>query len=249
MYAGPAASAPERTHENLLEIDGVRVTYGGLLAVSNVDLSVGRGECVVILGPNGAGKTSLIGTVAGIVPPARGDVRFRGVSIRKMVTERRVAAGIVLVPEGRRLFKNLTVDENLALARASKRNKDFTSSVERVLDTFPILAARRGHKARTLSGGEQQMLAIARALLTSPELLILDEPSIGLAPKVVHEVYQRLSAVLSQGITLLIVEQNISALDVASNVHVLRNGGIVSSGSPERYRDTNVLAGAYLGTG
>ncbi|MDQ7910814.1 ABC transporter ATP-binding protein [Phytohabitans sp. ZYX-F-186] len=244
----PATVAKDSTVDQLLRLEGVRVTYGGLVAVQGVDLSVGSGECVVVLGPNGAGKTSLMGTIAGTVKPAAGDVYFRGRSLRKRRTEQRVAGGITLVPEGRRLFKDLTVVENLTLARAAGRTTDFRARTDQVLETFPVLRARAGHKARLLSGGEQQMLAIARALLTEPELLILDEPSIGLAPKVVHEVYQRLSAVRSQGITLLIVEQNISALDIASEVHVLRNGRVVASGPPEQFRDADVVAEAYLGT-
>jgi branched-chain amino acid transport system ATP-binding protein len=238
----------DKVPTELLRLDGIRVTYGGLVAVQGVDLTVNAGECVVILGPNGAGKTSLMGTVAGTVKPAAGDVHFRGRSIRKRRTEQRVADGIMLVPEGRRLFKDLTVAENLTLARAARRNKDFRASLDRVLETFPLLGDRSSQKARTLSGGEQQMLAIARALLTEPDLLILDEPSIGLAPKVVHEVYQRLSTVRGQGITLLIVEQNVSALDVASEVHVLRNGKVVASGPPDQFRDASVVASASLGT-
>jgi branched-chain amino acid transport system ATP-binding protein len=233
----------------LLRADGIVVNYGGLRAVNGVTLTVTAGQCVVLLGPNGAGKTSLVNTVAGIVTPAHGEVFFHGNSIRKLRTEQRVAAGIALVPEGRRLFSSLTVEENLALARASKRNKNFGPALEQVIASFPVLGQRLKQSARTLSGGEQQMLAIGRALLTSPDLLILDEPSIGLAPKVVHEVYERLDIIRGQGITLLVVEQNISALEIANHVHVLSNGTIVSSGPPEQYRDTDVLAAAYLGSG
>jgi branched-chain amino acid transport system ATP-binding protein len=232
----------------LLEAKGIVVNYGGLRAVHGVDLTVSAGQCVLLLGPNGAGKTSLVNVVAGIVTPAAGQVSFKGSSIRKLRTEQRVAAGIALVPEGRRLFASLTVEENLKLARASRRNKEFESALEQVIASFPVLGQRMKQSARTLSGGEQQMLAIGRSLLTSPDLLILDEPSIGLAPKVVHEVYERLEVIRQQGITLLVVEQNISALEIANEVHVLSNGSIASSGPPERYRDTDVLAAAYLGT-
>jgi branched-chain amino acid transport system ATP-binding protein len=223
------------------------VNYGGLRAVNGVDLTVPAGECIVVLGPNGAGKTSLLNTIAGPVAPASGEVFFHGESLRKLRTEQRVARGIVLVPEGRRLFASLTVEENLRLAKASKRNSNYGSALEQVVTAFPVLGQRMKQHARTLSGGEQQMLAIGRALLTAPELLILDEPSIGLAPKVVHDVYERLAVVRDQGITLLIVEQNISALDLATQVHVLSNGVLVSSGPAEKFRDTDVLADAYLG--
>jgi branched-chain amino acid transport system ATP-binding protein len=233
----------------LLRLDQVRVDYGGLHAVRGVDLSIKTGECVAILGPNGAGKTSLINTIAGSVTPSGGDVLFRGESLRGYRTEQRVAKGIVMVPEGRRLFATLTVKENLLLAKASNRNKRFAESLERVLTIFPTLAQRLNQRAQTLSGGEQQMLAIGRALLTAPDLLILDEPSTGLAPKIIHDVYRQLAAVAEQGITILLVEQNMSALDLADSIYVLTNGTIVSSGPVETYRNSSLLADAYLGLG
>jgi branched-chain amino acid transport system ATP-binding protein len=238
------SEAPE-----LLRLDQVRVDYGGLHAVRGVDLTIRTGECVAILGPNGAGKTSLINTIAGNVTPSGGDVLFRGESLRRLRTEQRVAKGIVMVPEGRRLFASLTVKENLLLAKASNRNRQFAQSMDRVLTIFPGLAQRLNQRAATLSGGEQQMLAIGRALLTAPDLLILDEPSTGLAPKIIHEVYKQLAAVVEQGITILLVEQNMSALDLAHFIHVLTNGKIVSSGPVETYRNSNLLAEAYLGLG
>lgn len=233
----------------LLRLEQIRVNYGGLHAVRGVDLKVGAGECVAVLGPNGAGKTSLINTIAGSVTPSGGGVFFRGQSLKGLRTEQRVARGIVLVPEGRRLFASLTVRENLLLAKASNRNREFEESMDRVLSIFPTLAQRLEQRARTLSGGEQQMLAIGRALLTSPDLLILDEPSTGLAPKIIHEVYRQLAAVVEQGITILLVEQNMSALDLAGSIYVLVGGRIVSSGGVENYRNSNVLAEAYLGLG
>ena len=238
-----------RPGPELLRAEAIHVNYRGLRAVKGVDLTVHRGECVLILGANGAGKTSLINTVAGIVTPASGEVFFKDASIRKLRTEQRVAAGIVLVPEGRRIFLTLTVEENLLLAKASKRNLKFSSELEQILGSFPILKQRLKQSARTLSGGEQQMLAIGRALLTAPELLILDEPSTGLAPKIVASMYEGLDAVRKQGVTLLIVEQNTAALRYADHVHVLSGGTMVSSGPPEKYQDTDVLTDAYLGTG
>jgi branched-chain amino acid transport system ATP-binding protein len=242
-----AAAAVRGDSGGLLRAEGIRVAYGGLRAVNDVDLVVHAGECTVLLGPNGAGKTSLMNALAGVVTPVAGEITFHGKSIRKLRTEQRVASGICLVPEGRRLFAPLTVAENLALGRASRRNKHFGQSVELVRETFPVLAERWNQLAATLSGGEQQMLAIGRALVTAPELLILDEPSTGLAPKIVAEVYRRLAAIRGQGITLLIVEQNISALELATRVEILRNGSIVSAGPPENYRDADVLADHYLG--
>lgn len=234
--------------DHLLRLTDVHVAYGGLRAVNGVSLAVSKGEALVLLGPNGAGKTSLMNSIAGPVTPASGRIEFRGVSLGRLRTEQRVSRGIVLVPEGRRLFKSLTVADNLRIARASGRSKDFQSALDSVKQTFPVLSERWEQKAGTLSGGEQQMLAIGRALLTEPDLLILDEPSIGLAPKVVHDVYQRLAAVRERGISLLVVEQNMSALDVADRVMVLRNGRVVSEGSPAKYRDVDILADAYLGT-
>jgi branched-chain amino acid transport system ATP-binding protein len=245
-----SAVPPARTEApELLRLDQIRVDYGGLHAVRGVDLSIRTGECVAILGPNGAGKTSLINTIAGNVTPSGGDVLFRGESLRSLRTEQRVAKGIVMVPEGRRLFASLTVKENLELAKASNRNRQFAESMDRILTIFPALAQRLNQRAATLSGGEQQMLAIGRALLTAPDLLILDEPSTGLAPKIIHEVYKQLAAVVEQGITILLVEQNMSALDLAHFIHVLTNGKIVSSGPVETYRNSNLLAEAYLGLG
>jgi branched-chain amino acid transport system ATP-binding protein len=245
-----SAVPPTRTEApELLRLDQIRVDYGGLHAVRGVDLSIRTGECVAILGPNGAGKTSLINTIAGNVTPSGGDVLFRGESLRSLRTEQRVAKGIVMVPEGRRLFASLTVKENLELAKASNRNRQFAESMGRILTIFPALAQRLNQRAATLSGGEQQMLAIGRALLTAPDLLILDEPSTGLAPKIIHEVYKQLAAVVEQGITILLVEQNMSALDLAHFIHVLTNGKIVSSGPVETYRNSNLLAEAYLGLG
>jgi branched-chain amino acid transport system ATP-binding protein len=245
-----SAVPPTRTEApELLRLDQIRVDYGGLHAVRGVDLSIRTGECVAILGPNGAGKTSLINTIAGNVTPSGGDVLFRGESLRSLRTEQRVAKGIVMVPEGRRLFASLTVKENLELAKALNRNRQFAESMGRILTIFPALAQRLNQRAATLSGGEQQMLAIGRALLTAPDLLILDEPSTGLAPKIIHEVYKQLAAVVEQGITILLVEQNMSALDLAHFIHVLTNGKIVSSGPVETYRNSNLLAEAYLGLG
>ena len=244
MSTAIKTAAPE-----LLRLEQVRVDYGGLHAVRGVDLSIRTGECVAILGPNGAGKTSLISTIAGTVNPSGGEVLFRGQSLRGLRTEQRVAKGIVLVPEGRRLFTALTVKENLLLAKASNHNLNFEESLERVLTIFPTLGQRLNQRAQTLSGGESQMLAIGRALLTAPDLLILDEPSTGLAPKVIHEVYRQLAAVVEQGITILLVEQNMSALDLASFINVLANGKIVSSGPVATYRNSNLLAEAYLGMG
>ena len=236
--------------EELLKVDHLRVNYGGLQAVRGIDFAVRTGQCVSILGPNGAGKTSTINAIAGIVTPSGGSVLFRGTSVLGLRTEQRVAKGIVLVPEGRRLFASLTVMENLQLARASNRNQQVAESIEeRVLTIFPALKDRLSYYARTLSGGEQQMLAIGRALLTAPDLLILDEPSTGLAPKVIKEVYRQLASVVEQGITVLLVEQNMSALDLADTIYVLVNGRIVSSGPVENYRNTNVLADIYLGLG
>src|SRR6202035_143969 len=188
----------------LLQVSGLVVRYGAVTAVRGVDLAVGEGEIISIVGPNGAGKTSLVSAIAGIVPAASGSIVFGGKSLAGIALEDVVALGIALVPEGRHIFASLTVMENLLLGATVRRDSRAVAvDLDRFFAMFPILAERRRQPARQLSGGEQQQLAIARALLSRPRLLMLDEPSLGLAPMVLDQIYALLSTIRTQGVTIL----------------------------------------------
>lgn len=231
--------------EPLLEVQGLRVQYLGATAVEDADVRVPPGGVVAVLGPNGAGKTSLLNAVMGLVRPAAGTVRFAGDAIAGQPAWRIARAGIGYVPEGRRVFGDLTVLENL---RAGGYARDADGDViERLMQTFPILASRAGQLAWSLSGGEQQMLAIARALMGSPRLLLLDEPSMGLAPLIVDQLYDLLASLRETGLALLLVEQRVEhALGMADHVHLLRQGRIEAGGTPAQMREHPVIVGGYL---
>jgi branched-chain amino acid transport system ATP-binding protein len=237
---------------NLLEVAGVDVRYGDLQALFGIDLAVAEGETVAVLGANGAGKSTLLAAIAGLLSPAAGQIRYRGRDLREVAAHRRVDLGITLVPEGRRLFPTLTVEENLLVggylaARAGRRQRAGRWTRDAVYDLFPILAARRHQRAATLSGGEQQACAIGRGLMSNPRLLLLDEVSLGLAPVTVKRLYEALPTVAGGGTTVLLVEQDIhQALAVADRVHCLLEGhtsftGPAGQATPER------LALAYFG--
>jgi branched-chain amino acid transport system ATP-binding protein len=232
-----------------LQVSGLVVRYGAVTAVRGVDLSVGEGEIVSIVGPNGAGKTSLVSAVAGIVPIAAGSIAFGGKSLAGIALEDVVAQGIALVPEGRHIFASLTVTENLMLGATVRRDADgVRADLDRLFDTFPILGARRRQPAGQLSGGEQQQLAIARALISRPRLLMLDEPSLGLAPAVVDQVYVLLRSVREQGVTILLVEQNAERVfGLADRVHVMSGGEFGLSGSAAEIRANERFDAAYFG--
>ena len=234
----------------LLSIDDIYVRYGGLTAVRGVSLRVGEGEVVCVIGPNGAGKSSTLQAIAGAVPLASGRIRFDGQDIAGLKPESIARRGFSLVPEGRRIFASLTVDENLRLGTGMRRDRRaLASDLGRVLDYFPALAERRYRPAGLLSGGEQQMLAIGRALLTRPRLIAVDEPSLGLAPIMIDEVYRILVELNRRdGMTLLIVEQSIErALQVADRIFVLRSGQVALSGPPEEMADRLRVETAYFG--
>jgi branched-chain amino acid transport system ATP-binding protein len=235
----------------LLSIESVRVEYGPIKAVRGVDLHVEQGELVVLLGANGAGKSSLLNAVAGLVPVTAGSVRFDGHEIAGRAAEQIVRRGIALVPEGRRVFPRLSVRDNLRLGGASRRDgREIAETRERMLELFPVLGERLGQEAATLSGGQQQMLAIARALMSKPSLLLLDEPSLGLAPIVVKQIFGLFSELQQDGTTLLLVEQNVHlALEVADRVYVMANGRIEASGTAEHFRGSEAIEQAYLGLG
>jgi branched-chain amino acid transport system ATP-binding protein len=230
----------------LLAVDGLTVRYGAVEAVRSATLHVEQGETVALIGPNGAGKTTFLSAVVGLLPTAAGSVAFDGREITGMRTESIVRLGIGLVPEHRRLFRNLTVRENLDIA-ASARNGD-AEDRERLLERFPILRERSGQLAGYLSGGEAQQLAIARALVARPRLLLLDEPSLGLAPLIVDEVFELIAELREQGTTILLVEQNAyKALEVADRAYVMRTGELEGGGPAEGLLDEQELLRAYLG--
>jgi branched-chain amino acid transport system ATP-binding protein len=229
----------------LLAVDDLDCRYGLLQAVRGVSFAVAQGEIVALIGANGAGKTTLLRAIAGAHRPNAGRVRFDGADVTRLPAHRRVALGIALVPEGRRLFPTLTVEENLRVAAVSNRHGRW--NVQAVLDTFPLLQPRRKMPAANLSGGEQQAVAIGRALMSNPRLLLLDEVSLGLAPVVVDAVYRSLIEVITEGVTVLLVEQDLTrALRVAGRVICMLEGRVVLEGEA-RSLDRDRVVAAYFG--
>jgi branched-chain amino acid transport system ATP-binding protein len=233
----------------LLSVSGLVVRYATVSAVRGIDLTIADGEIVGIVGPNGAGKTSLVSAIAGLVAPASGTMTFAGEPLAGLVLEDIVARGIALVPEGRHIFASLTVIENLALGATTRRDTAAVrADIDRYLTAFPILAERRRQPAGQLSGGEQQQLAIVRAMLSRPRLLMLDEPSLGLAPKIIDQVYAVLRSISAEGVTILLVEQNAERVfGFADRVHVMSGGEFALSGSAAAIRDDPHFDAAYFG--
>lgn len=233
--------------ENLLEIRNLVVKYGGIEAVRGISLDVPRGKIVTLIGSNGAGKSSTLRSVVGLVKPAAGSITFKGEDLLKLPTETIVTRGITLVPEGRRVFVNLTVAENLRMG-AYMRKDDFSKDLDRVYTLFPRLKERSWQPAGTLSGGEQQMLAIARALMSKPELVMMDEPSLGLAPIIVQEVFEIIREINQEGTTILLIEQNANmALQTADIGYVMETGRITLSGAGKELAENEQVKEAYLG--
>jgi branched-chain amino acid transport system ATP-binding protein len=232
-----------------LKVTDLRVSYGGIAAVKGISLEVARGEIVTLIGANGAGKTSTLKAIVGLVPAQSGEVALFGESLRAVPTHRIVSRGVALVPEGRAIFGNLTVAENLELGAFLQREpRRRGERLARVLQLFPRLSERMGQEAGTLSGGEQQMLAIGRALMSDPKLLLLDEPSLGLAPKLVQQIFEAIVEVARGGLTILLVEQNTRlALETASRAYVLVTGELALSGACPELRQDPRIKGAYLG--
>jgi branched-chain amino acid transport system ATP-binding protein len=232
----------------LLTITDLAVRYGAIPALAGVDLTVGAGEMVSVVGPNGAGKTTLLAAVAGIVRPAAGAITFEGVSLVDCPIEAIVRRGISLVPEGRGVLASLTVLENLKLGATIRRDAAVKDDIEHYLEAFPILGARRHQPAGRLSGGEQQQLVIARALLANPKLLLLDEPSLGLAPTVIDQVYDLLQSLRGRGLSILLVEQNAArALRIADRSYVLNGGRVRLSGRRDEIIAHPDFDAAYFG--
>jgi branched-chain amino acid transport system ATP-binding protein len=232
----------------LLEIAGLHAGYGDVPVLHGVELRVGAGEIVAVLGSNGAGKSTLNNNISGLYRPFAGTVHFAGEDITAAAPEAIVAAGLIHVPEGRRVFPNLTVRENLELGAYARARDKRAHSLERITAIFPRLKERFGQEAGTLSGGEQQMLAIGRGLMAEPRLLILDEPSLGLSPLLVEEMFVLIERLHGEGLAILLVEQNVvQSLAVAGRAYVMENGRIVLAGDAATLREDPALKKAYLG--
>ena len=234
----------------MLELKDLEVRYGPVRAVRGVTLTVGRGEIVGLVGPNGAGKSTTLFSIMGVIRPAAGDIRLAQRSIARLSPERVVRRGVALVPEGRHIFADLTVEENLRLGLLGRRASDgVEQDIEWVHGLFPVVDEFRARRAGELSGGQQQQLAIARALLSSPDVLLLDEPSLGLAPTVVEAVLNALTEIRRRGVTILLVEQRAQlCVGFADRTYVLSNGEIRMTLTPRDVGDTERMVAAYFGT-
>ena len=250
MHEPAAASGNgEPPARPLLALERVELRYGGIQAVKGIDVVVGERELVCLIGANGAGKTTTLKGVCGLIPVAGGTIRYAGADITGIRPFELVRRGLALVPEGRGMFGALTVDENLAMGAYARTDRDaIRSDVERVYGLFPRLRERRRQTAGTLSGGEQQMLAIARAMMSRPRLLLLDEPSMGLAPLMVQKVFETVLAVSGEGVTILLIEQNAKlALEVSDRGYVMESGEITLSGAASDLLHDPKVRAAYLG--
>jgi branched-chain amino acid transport system ATP-binding protein len=232
----------------LLEVEDIHTSYGSIEALKGVSLTVEEGEVVTLIGSNGAGKSTTLRSISGLNPPRTGSIRFRGEEISTVPAQEIVRLGISQSPEGRHCFQRMTVRENLELGAYLRRDANVKGDLERVLDLFPRLREREKQKAGTMSGGEQQMLAMGRALMADPALLLLDEPSMGLAPILVERIYETVREINNQGTTILLVEQNANyALEVSKRGYVLETGRVVLADKSEALRDNPEVQSAYLG--
>jgi branched-chain amino acid transport system ATP-binding protein len=235
----------------MLELVDIHVRYGNIRAIQGVSLTVGQGELVALIGSNGAGKTTTLRTISGLLRPSAGAINFDGADITRAPTDRIVALGISHCPEGRRIFGRLSVRDNLRLGAVAQRDRQAAAvDLDMVFELFPLLKERLGQAGGTLSGGEQQMLAIGRALMSRPRLLLLDEPSLGLAPLMVERIFATIAELKGQGRTILLVEQNVHhALDIADRAYVLETGRITLDGPAEVLRRNPKVEQSYLGVG
>jgi branched-chain amino acid transport system ATP-binding protein len=233
----------------LLELENVRTAYGAIEALKGISLTVEEGEVVTLIGSNGAGKSTTLRSISGLTPPRSGSIRYKGEEISTLPAQDIVRLGISQSPEGRRCFQRMTVRENLELGAYLRRDGNVNSDLDRVFDLFPRLRERERQKAGTMSGGEQQMLAMGRAMMANPTLLLLDEPSMGLAPILVDRIYETVAEINRQGMTILLVEQNANyALEVSKRGYVLETGHVVLSDASTALRDNPEVQKAYLGT-
>jgi branched-chain amino acid transport system ATP-binding protein len=233
----------------MLEIKDIHVRYGAITALRGISMSVSRGELVALLGVNGAGKSTTLASVAGVLRPWQGDIVFEGGSIAGKSPEQIARLGISLVPEGRDIFPSLTVEENLRLGAFTRRQKnEYQRDLEEVFGLFPVLKDRLQQSGGTLSGGEQQQLAIARALMSKPRLLMLDEPSLGLAPALVDQIFDLIARLHQSQVTILLVEQNVDrSLEIVDRAYIMNTGKIESEGTPQQLRTYADIEGIYMG--
>jgi branched-chain amino acid transport system ATP-binding protein len=235
----------------MLELNGVHARYGAITALRGVSINVSQGELVALLGVNGAGKSTTLGCIAGVLRPWQGSISFEGVSIVGKSPEQIARLGISLVPEGRDIFSSLTVEENLRLGAFTRSERtEYRRNVDEVYDLFPVLKERPQQPGATLSGGEQQQLAIARALMSSPRLLMLDEPSLGLAPALVDQIFGLIARLHRRGVTILLVEQNVDrTLEIVDRAYLMNTGLIESHGTAQELRSRADIESIYMGVG
>jgi branched-chain amino acid transport system ATP-binding protein len=232
----------------MLALNGLRSGYGKIAVLHDVSLSIERGQIVTLIGANGAGKTTLLKTISGLIRPTAGTIEFEGQSIARQPAHKIVALGLSQVPEGRAILKRMTVMDNLRMGAFTRRDSEIAADIGKVFERFPVLAERREQMAATLSGGEQQMLAIGRALIARPSLLLLDEPSLGLAPKFITRIFQTLRELRKEGKTILLVEQNArQALQIADRGYVMERGRIVLNGNGGELLNNPEVQRTYLG--
>jgi branched-chain amino acid transport system ATP-binding protein len=242
----PTAAAPDGAY--LLRLQGVHSYYGNIHALQGIDIDVREGEIVTLLGTNGAGKTTTLRTISGLMHPREGRVELQGTDVSSVAAHKLVELGVGHSPEGRRIFSRLTVLENLQMGGYTRSQAEIKEDTERVYALFPRLRERATQKGGTLSGGEQQMLAIARALMTRPKVLLLDEPSLGLSPLLVQQIFAIIQDINAQGMTILLVEQNaLQALSIANRGYVLQSGRVVLSGTSDELSRNETVRKAYLG--
>src|SRR5262245_48771835 len=247
-----SATAPRRDSRRgsgaMLEISGLYAGYGGTEVLRGIDMRIEAGEIVAVLGANGVGKTTLNNTVSGVLACRGGEIRFEGERIDRLAATKVVEAGVIHVPEGRRIFPNMSTRENLELGSYRRGRARRAANLERVFATFPVLRERASQAAGTLSGGEQQMLAIGRGLMSDPRLLILDEPSLGLSPRLTEEMFALMRSLNTEGLAIMVVEQNIvQSLEIASRAYVIENGVVAIAGSAEEVGNDPDLRRVYLG--
>jgi len=233
----------------MLEVDDIQTYYGNIQALKGISLEVQEGECVTLIGSNGAGKSTTLRSISGLTPPRTGEIRFRGKDVARMAPQDIVQLGISQSPEGRKVFPRMTVRENLDMGAYLRRDKEIEQDLDRVFSLFPRLKEREKQKAGTMSGGEQQMLAIGRALMARPKLLLLDEPSMGISPILTERIYETIAEINKQGTTILLVEQNANfALSVSHRGYVLETGKVALSNESAKLREDPEVQRAYLGT-
>jgi branched-chain amino acid transport system ATP-binding protein len=232
----------------LLELHDVHTAYGGIEALKGISIDIDEGEIVTLIGANGAGKSTTLRSISGLTPPRSGSIKFDGREIGETAPQEIVKLGISQAPEGRRIFPRMTVRENLELGAYLRKDESIQDDIRRVFDLFPRLEERAKQKAGTMSGGEQQMLAIGRALMSNPKLLLLDEPAMGLAPVLVERIYETIAEINRQGTTILLVEQNANyALEVSQRGYVLETGQVTVAAPSESLRENPEVQRAYLG--